>query len=45
MEQKMKFDLTDRDAEFLSKFRELIKDNDGVSYFGWMDGCIDVARV
>lgn len=37
MEQKMKFDLTDRDAEFLSKFRELIKDSDGVSYFGWMD--------
>lgn len=37
MEQKMKFELTDRDAEFLSKFRELIKDSDGVSYFGWMD--------
>ncbi len=37
MEQKMKFELTDRDAYFLSKFRELIKDSDGVSYFGWMD--------
>lgn len=36
MEQKMKFELTDRDAEFLSKFRELIKDS-GVSYFGCMD--------
>lgn len=37
MEQKMKFELTDRDAEFLSKFRELIKDSYGVSYFGWID--------
>lgn len=45
MRQLEKFELTDRDAEFLSKFRELIKDSDGVSYFGWMDGCLDVARV
>lgn len=37
MEQKMKFDLTDRDAEFLSKFRELIRDSNDVSYFGWID--------
>ena len=37
MEQKMKFDLTDRYCQFLNKFRELIKDSDGVSYFGWMD--------
>lgn len=37
MEQKRKIELTDRDYEFLSKFRELIKDSDGVSYFGWID--------
>lgn len=43
MKQKMKFDLTDRDADFLSKFRELIKDSDGVSYFGWMDALTSIA--
>ena len=37
MEQKRKIELTDRDCQFLSKFRELIKDSDGVSYYGWMD--------
>lgn len=42
MEQKMKIELTDRDAEFLSKFRELIKDSDGVSYLGWMDALISL---
>lgn len=37
MEQKMKFELTDRDCYFLSKFRDLTNDSDGVSYFGWID--------
>ena len=37
MEQKRKFEMTDRDYEFLSKFLELIKNGDGVSYYGWID--------
>lgn len=42
MEQKMKFDLTDRDCQFLSKFRESIKDSNAVSYFGWMDALTSI---
>lgn len=37
MEKKRKIEMTDRDYQFLSKFRELIKDSDGVSYLGWMN--------
>lgn len=29
--------MTDRDYQFLSKFLDLIKDSDGVSYLGWID--------
>ena len=37
MEQKRKIEMTDRDYQFLYKFRDLIKDSDGVSYYGWID--------
>lgn len=39
MGQLEKYELTARDLNFLKKFRELINDSDGVSYFGWME-CI-----
>ena len=37
MEQKMKFELTGKDLEYLNKFKEIIKDSDGVSYYGWIN--------
>ena len=36
MGQFEKYELTARDLNFLKKFRELINDSDGVSYFGWI---------
>ena len=36
MEQKREFELTGKDLEFSKKFKEIIKDSDGVSYFGWI---------
>ena len=37
MGQLENYELTARDLNFLKKFRELINDSDGVSYFGWME--------
>lgn len=45
MEQKMKFELTGKDLEYFKKFKEIIKDSDGVSYYGWINILTSVAYI
>ena len=37
MRQLEKYELTGKDLEFSNKFKEIIKDSDGVSYYGWIN--------
>ena len=43
MRQLEKYELTGKDLEFYNKFQEIIKDGDGVSYFGWMEALTSLA--
>ena len=45
MRQLEKYELTGKDLEYFKRFKEIIKDSDGVSYYGWINILTSVAYI